>query len=233
MTWWSGLFATAAVLLLFGGPVVAVGLFRPQRARAVKHAELESEVVVQRHVTELAIYHPEIRKQPRVDRHPFYLAPPLAVLAYAVCLFAGAPLTSNVAAMSMLMRHTMAACFVIGAALMLTGAALGVRFAGRWTIAPRVRHHATAPMLGDDVSLPYRLGSAGMFALAISMGIYSLTSFQSTTGSLGGWLTGLLAIAAALTILWLFTRTRDFERNEATLLAEVQARIERDTNDLG
>lgn len=208
-------------------PVAGVVLFRPQRARRVKYAESQSENVVRQHITELAVIHPEIVKWQRIDRHPYFIAPHIGVFGYACCLFLGATVTSNVAEMSVVTRYTMGVCFIIGSTLVLTASTLGVQV-GRWTIAPRVRHHATAPLLGDDISLPYRLACAGLFAVCVSMAIYSWNSFQSTTGSLGGWLTGLLAIFAVVTAPMLFRRIREFERNEAMLLAEVRTRIERD-----
>lgn len=225
MEWWAALLAALAVVLLVICPIAGVILFHPRRALAVKEAEANTDIVVQ-HITELAVIHPEIIKLPRVDRHPFFLAPHVGVFAYACCLFAGATVTSNVAAMPAATRYTMATCFLIGSALVLVGSLMGVQV-GRWTLGSRVRRHVTAPLLGDDISLPYWLDCAGLFAVGISMAIYSSTSFKSTTGSLGGWLTAALAIAAICVVPTLYARIREFERNEAVLLAEVQARIGR------
>ncbi|MCG5431258.1 hypothetical protein LV457_03005 [Mycobacterium sp. MYCO198283] len=229
MNAWAVVLVTLAVTLLVVLPLAGALTFHPQRARNVKAAERED--TVQRHITELAVYHPEITKKARLDRHPFYLLPHVGVWSYAICIFAGAPVTNNVASLGAVTRFTMAVCFIIGATLILTGALLGARI-GRWRVMRRVHSHATSPLLGDDVSLPYWIGIFGLLSVSVSMAIYSSTSFRTTTGSLGGWLTAALAVAAATTVPMLYQRIREFDRNDTALINEVRTRIERDADDV-
>lgn len=227
--WAIGL-ACIAILALFVIPIWGSRRFKPNRARHVKYAEHQYVEIVQRRVVELAVHHPEISKIARFDRHPFYLGPHLGVLGYSLCIFAGAVPTSNVTSMGTVTRYTMATCFLIGAVLILTGATMGSRL-GRWRFARHVHDHPTSPLLGDDVSLPYLVGCTGLLCVAVSMSIYAWTSFGSTTGSLGGWLTMTLAGSSIVMLGMLWNLSREFEHNEQILLAEVNARIECDDDD--
>jgi hypothetical protein len=225
MTFWPLTLIAVAVLAFLGFPIWGAIRFRPHRARNVMWVEAISDRVVQQHVVQVAPTHPEIVRTERLDRHPFYLLIHIGVFAYAICIFNGATPTNNVAALGASTRFTMAACFVIGAALILIGAAMGARL-GRWKFMPRVRGHLTCDVLGDDIVLPYRVGCAGMFAVFVSMFIYSSTSFQTTTGSLGGWMTAMCAAGCIVLIPMLEMRTRKFERNDATLIADAMAQLE-------
>lgn len=227
MTLWAVALGAIAVLFLFVIPVVGAILFRPQRARNVKRVELQSEIIVQQHITELAVFHPEIVKLPRLDRHPFYIAPHVGVWSYAWCIFVGAPVTNNVASLGAVTRYTMAGCFLVGSSLALIGVVMGARV-GRWRFVRRVQNHATSPLLGDDITLPYWLGICGLVSIAVSMAIYSSTSFKTTAGSLGGWLTAVLAAACLALIPMLHKRIREFDRHDTALIAEVMTRNERE-----
>lgn len=224
---WFLALAGVSFVILVVVPIVGARSFNANRARGVKYAEQDSEATLLQHISELAHSHPEIVKVPRVDRHPFFVFPHIGVWCYAWCIFLGASVTNNIAELAAVTRYTMAGCFLIGSSLVLTGALLGTRL-GHWHLARRVRNHPTAALLGDDITLPYWLSIFGLFAVSVSMGIYSSTSFKTTTGSLGGWLTATLAFAAMATLPLLYRRITEFERNEATLLTEVQAKIERD-----
>jgi hypothetical protein len=62
MNVWVAVMATVAVTCLVVIPILGVLAFRPQRARNVKHAERQTERVVQQHIVELGVRHPEIVK---------------------------------------------------------------------------------------------------------------------------------------------------------------------------
>lgn len=228
MNIWVAVMSTVAVMLLFGIPAMMLILFRPQRARYVKHAERQTAIVVQQRITELAVYHPEIVKRPRLDRHPFYIGAHVGVVGYAVCVLAGADITSNVASLTLVTRYTIGVCFIVGATFALTGTMLG-SFLWRWRVAGRVHDHPTAPLLGDDITLPYWLGVAGLACVTVSAGIYASTSFQTTAGSLGGWLAGCALAGPSMWTAWLlYQGIRHFERDESILMSEVMSRIERE-----
>lgn len=215
--------ASAAITIFVAILIAGRIIYRPHRALNTIRAEREIAVV--EHVIEARLAHPEIVKITRVDRHPFYVLVHIGVFCYAVCVFGGAALTSNVSALGAQTRFTMAICFAVGSFLVLTGATLGMRV-GKWRVVHGVHEHLTSSVLGDDIVLPYRLAMAGMGAMAVSLSIYSSTSFKSTTGSLGGWLTGVLAIACAITIPWFYRRVRQFERWDATLISDALTRLE-------
>lgn len=229
MTAWSLMLLAVAVTFLIVIPAWGALKFSTHRARNVKYAEAVADVVVQKQVALVSVGHPEYSKDHRIDRHWFYVLAHIGVFGYAVCMMAGAPPTSNVAALGANTRYTMATCFLVGAAMVLVGASLGLRV-GRRRIMASVHDHLTSEVLGDDISLPYKVAIAGLFAVTVSSTIYATTSFHSTTGSLGGWLTGSLAVACVLTGLLLHSRIRRFERNDATLIAAAVARLERDGN---
>ncbi|MGA5467191.1 hypothetical protein [Mycobacterium sp. NPDC050041] len=223
-TWAIGLAAVAAIFLV-AIPIWGVVKFNPHHARSVKLAEVADNKVVQKHVALVSVGHPEFARTHRIDRHFWYLLPAAGVWCYAWCVLGGAPLTSNVASLSVSTRYTMAGCFLVGASMMLIGALLGAEI-GRWRVMRSVHDHMTCEVLGDDIVFPYWVGIAGMGTTMVSLSIYSWTSFRSTTGSLGGWLTAALALACFITIPWFFTRLRKFERDDADLIARAKARLE-------
>lgn len=229
VTIWAYIMLGAAITIALGILGLGVFMHNDRRARSVKVAE-NDDTTVQHVVEQLRIYHPEINKRDRLDRHWFYVALPGSVLCYAVCLFGGAKITNNVATLSQGTRLTMGVCFTIGALFVLFGAVLGTRI-GPLRIGRRVRGHPTAPLLGDDITLPYRLGMLGLCAITISLAIYSWTSFQTTVGSLGGWMTGFYAFVSFCMIPNLYIRIKDFERDEHILLTELAARRECDHHD--
>jgi hypothetical protein len=169
--------------------------------------------------------HPEIVKISRLDRHPWFVGPHVCILGYSICVFSGARLTSNVTVLGDSARYTMATCFLVGSVIVLSGALLGAHV-GRWVIAREVSEHLTAQWLGDDIVLPYRVEIAGMSAMAVSSGIYSWTSFQSTAGSLGGWLTGGIAVLCGLSVISFYRAVTVFQRWDHTLISEAEARLE-------
>lgn len=226
MTVWAVALAGVAALFLVVIPAWGAAKFKPHRARNVKYAEADTAVIIEKHVADVRHSHPEIVSTGRVDRNWFYLLPHVGVFGYAVCVFFGAPLTSNVTALGLQTRYTMATCFLVGSTLVLASSTLGARI-GRYRIMRRVHDHITGDVLGDDITLPYWLSSAGLFAVGVAMGIYASTSFKSTTGSLGGWLTATLALACAGTIAQLVVRIQAFTRHNDLLITEAIAQIER------
>jgi hypothetical protein len=223
MTIWANVMAGVAIGIFLAILALGAYTFKPHRARNVKYAE--QEMAISEHVIEVRNLHPEIVKVSRLDRHPWFIGAHLCVLGYSLCVFGGAKLTSNVLALGDVARYTMATCFFVGSVLVLTGVALGSRL-GPWRIARRVRYHATASVLGDDIVLPYRIEMGGMSAMAVSSGIYAWTSFQSTAGSLGGWLTLGIAVLCVLSVISFYRAAEVFQRGDTTLIREAEARLE-------
>lgn len=229
MTWWSAAFLAAITVATVVIVTWGMRAFNADRARSVKHAE-QIDRGLQDQVVLVARTHPEVVRVARLDRHPFYLGSFACILGYAICVFSGATLTSNVTSLGGSTRTTMAWTFLLGSLLVLAAGALGTTLFGK-TIKPSVRIHPTCDALGDDISLPYRLASAGMSVVAVGAAIYSWTSFTSDTGtsaSLGGWLTGGVATMSVLTIILMFFRTRFFEKWDAVLTREARQRMEAD-----
>lgn len=181
---------------------IAIGVFgyRPEKMQAIRQAEAEElQSVTVEEVRAIVIGRPEKFHHDRMDRHYSYLGIHVAAWCYAWCVFAGASLTSNVVGMNGLTRLMMAACFMVGSTLALSGAAMGLHV-GRFSLLRGIHDNIASARLSDDVRMPYTFGAIGMFCMIISCGIYAWTSFASTTGSLGGWLTlcGGAAASAAL-----------------------------------
>lgn len=212
----------AAVLLV---ACVAVGLlgFSPERAQAIRDGEATDPVVIEE-VRRIHVGAPDRFRRGRIDRHPFYIAPHIAAFGYSICILAGAPVTNNVAVLSALQRFTMAACFLVGAALVLTGSVMGAKV-WRWRIVAGVHDHIAAARLGDDIRLPYTFAAIGMFSMGVSTGIYSSTSFASTTGSLGGWLTACIAAACLLMAVMFFRRIRQYGLTFRVVVDEAVASV--------
>jgi hypothetical protein len=206
---------------------VAIGVFRfsPKKAQAIRTAEAETPIVMEE-IRRIHIRSPDRFRHDRLDRHPFYVGLHVAAWCYAWCILIGAPVTSNIAALNAGAKMTMALCFVIGSTLVLAGSAMGASI-GNLTLLKGIRENMTSSMLADDIRLPYTFGCAGLLAMSVSLGIYATTSFTSTLGSLGGWLTALGAVAATVTLAMLLTRIRRYDRARTALISEAIALIER------
>lgn len=215
--------------LALGGVIlvssIAIGLFgfNPEAAQAIRDAEAAAPVVVEE-VRRIHVALPDRFRRGRMDRHPFYLSLHIAALCYSLCIFAGAQITSNLAVLSAQTRFTMAAAFLVGSTLVLSGAAMGVRVR-RWAILPRVHDNIASARLGDDIRLPYTFAAIGMFAMAVSMGIYSSTSFGSTAGSLGGWITGVSAAACLVMLCVFYRRIRQYSRTLTVVIDRAVANV--------
>lgn len=199
---WALIMVSVAISLIVGVPLLGLYLYSPRRARQVKIVETSDAKVSARISYLRAHYRSLHHRLYRLDRGYHYIGLHVGVFCYAICLLAGAPVTSNVASLSESSRLTLSACFVLGAILVLIGAAMGMRFGDR-VFRYTVRYNDVEPLLGEDIRLPYTFGAAGMFSMCISLGIYAWTSFQSTLGSLGGWLTlAFAAVSAAMLVLF-------------------------------
>lgn len=216
---------------LLVGPVIlvasiAIGLlgFNPVTATAIRSAEAEAPMILEE-VRRIHIRSPDRFRHDRLDRHPFYIGSAVAMWGYSWCIFFGSPVTSNVASLPGVTRMTIATCFIIGSTLVLSGSAMGIRV-GRWTLLKGIHDNMTSSMLADDIRLPYTFNIAGLIAIGVSSGIYSWTSFGSTLGSLGGWLTGVgIATPSAILITMLFVRIRRYDRARTTLINEAVNQI--------
>jgi protein-S-isoprenylcysteine O-methyltransferase Ste14 len=221
-----GLALMLAPMILIASIAIGVFGFKPERVQALRRAEADSGSTVVEEVRHIVIGRSERFRRGRIDRHPMYLGLHLAAWGYSWCVFGGAPLTSNVVAMSESSRVSMAACFLVGSTLALTGAAMGMSVFGH-VFLRGVRDNMTSSRLGDDIQLPYTFGMAAMVAMAVSFGVYSVTSFHSTVGSLGGWLTGSGAMSCVVMLGVYYFRMRQFGRVRPQLIAQAVERIER------
>lgn len=216
------------LLVLIGSTIDGLLTYSHERAQAIRDAEADAEATqVRERIVMMRAAYPEIVKGDRLDWHPYFLLPHIAVVGYAISMFAGAKLTNNVAALGEATRYTMATCFIVGASMVLGSSLMGVRW-GKLSVGCKVRDHLTSAALGDDIVLPYRISMAGQFAVSVSMFIYSSTSFRTTSGSLGGWLTGALALACVLLAPIMFRRVRYFQKWEAILIDVALEELERE-----
>lgn len=211
----------AAILLLCLG--IGVFGYKPERAQRIRDGEAAEPVVVEE-IRRIHISAPDRFRRSRIDRHWWYVLPNFGILGYSLCLLAGAPVTSNIASLDQGTRFTMAVCFLIGSVCVLTGSVMGSHL-WRWDIVPGVSEHIAAPRLGDDIRLPYMFGVLGMFAIGVSTAIYSTTSFSSTLGSLGGWLTSSIATACALMGWEYIKRIRQYSRTLKVVVSEAVANV--------
>lgn len=207
---------------------IAIGVlgFNPERAQAIRSAESSPQVVIEE-IRRIHVGRPEQFRHERLDRHPHYLALHAAALCYAISIFGGSPVTSNVASLAAAAKFTLAACFLVGAVLVVTGSLMGVRV-GPCRFFRGVRDNLVSARLRDDVRLPYTFGGAGMLSMSVSLGLYASTSFKSTYGSLGGWMTLWYAGACAVLLVMFYRRTKQYVRLREALIAEAVAHIERD-----
>lgn len=206
----SSLIIGAALAL---GPLVAlafiaVGIFgyTPEKMQTIRQGEAEDQdSPVVEEVRAIVIGRPERFRHDRLDRHYTYLGLHVGAWCYAWCVFAGAPVTSNVQAIGKTQLFLMAACFLVGSSMALTGALMGAHI-GRFAFLRGISDNVTSARLSDDIRMPYTFGAVGMACMISSCGIYASTSFDSTTGSLGGWLTLCAGAVASVCLLFEFIR---------------------------
>lgn len=212
-----------AAILLVGAPLLGAILFSSDRARRVKIAEGQTDVVVEQ-IQRLRIKHPEIGRRPRLDRHDSYVWLHVGLWLYGWGVILAPAPNSYLAALSWSTQQALGLCLLLGSTLALTGLMLGLRV-GRWRIARRVHTNVVSTVLGDDIRLPYMLGWAGLLSIAVSMWFYAITiiTFAYPLGS---------AISAAigcmcLTLAYRFAgQIRRYSRDREHLVAEAVAHLE-------
>ena len=218
-----GIALAVGVAILISSVAYGILGYNPERAQAIRDGEAEPPVVIEE-VRRIRVTIPDRFRRARVDRHPFYLAVHIAAFGYAISILGGSPVTSNLAGLSTSTRFTMACQFLVGATLVLMGAAMGGRIF-RWRFVAGVHDNIAAARLGDDVRLPYTFGIVGMFCMCISTSIYATTSFGSTMGSLGGWLTLLIACVCMVMVVVFYRRITQYSRTSAAIINEAVAAI--------
>lgn len=211
-----------AVILVLS---VGMGVFgyRPERAQRIRAGEASDAVIVEE-VRRIHIAPPERFRRVRVDRHWFYLAVQFAAIGYSVSIMTGVSLTSNVLSLGEGPRFAMAASFLVGGCLCIIGSGMGLKI-GRCHLVSGVSENLATSRLGDDIRLPYTFGVIGVFSLGVSTWIYSATSFGSTAGSLGGWLSGSIAAACGLMIRTYLKRIKQYSLTRRIVIDSAIERV--------
>lgn len=221
---------TLAMALMIGGPALGMAFFRSERALSVRIAESGAPSVDQL-LEQVVIYHPEIVKRHRLDRHQSYVWIHLGLWSYSWGVLLSATPNSNLAALSWGTQQALGLCLLVGSSLALVGLTLGAHIGGL-RIAPRVSRNLMSPMLGDDVRLPYSLACAGLSAIFVSMGFYAYTVIAASPSKLLGTLGGGLSAAIGLMCVGLsaefIARIRAYTRARELLLAEALHRMDRE-----
>lgn len=219
-----------AMVLLVAGPVFGLVFFSSDRARSVKVAE-ENETAVAAELSQVVIYHPEIIRRHRLDRHQSYVWIHCGLWLYGWGVLLSPAPSSNLAALSWSTQQALGLCVLVGSTLALIGLALGAR-RGRWRIAGKVSRNIMSPMLGDDIRLPYTLACTGLFSILVSMGFYDYTLISTAPdkllGTLGGGLSGAIGLMCIGLGVEFVLRIRSYTRAREKLLAEAFVRMDRE-----
>lgn len=219
-----------AMVLLVAGPVFGLVFFSTDRARSVKVAEGTEQAVAQE-LSQVVIYHPEIIRRHRLDRHQSYVWIHVGLWLYGWGVLLSPAPSSNLSGLSWGTQQALGLCVLVGSTLALVGLVLGARV-GRLRIAGKVSRNIMSPMLGDDIRLPYTLACTGLFSILVSMGFYDYTlistALDKLLGTLGGGLSasiGLMCIGLGIEFI---ARIRAYSRAREKLLAEAHSRMGRD-----
>lgn len=217
-----------AMLLLVGGPVLGLVFFSSDRARSVKVAE-DNEQAVATELSQVVIYHPEIIKRHRLDRHQSYVWIHVGLWLYGWGVLLSPAPSSNLSGLSWGTQQALGLCVLVGSTLALIGLVLGARV-GRLRIAGKVSRNIMSPMLGDDIRLPYTLACTGLFSILISMGFYDYTLISTAPdkllGTLGGGLSGAIGLMCISLGIEFIQRIRAYTRAYDKLLTEAHRRRE-------
>lgn len=216
-----------AMLLLVAGPVLGLVFFSSDRARSVKDAEDAGADELQ--IEQVVIYHPEIIRRHRLDRHQSYVWIHVGLWLYGCGVLLSPSPSSNLAGLSWGTQQALGLCVLVGSTLALVGLSLGGRV-GRLRIAPRVSRNIMSPMLGDDVRLPYTLAVTGLFSIFVSMGFYDWTIISTSPdkllGTLGGGISGAIGLMCIGLSVEFIARIRAYMRAYDNLLTEARRRRE-------
>jgi hypothetical protein len=225
-----GALIVLAMVLLVTGPVLGMVFFSSDRARSVKAAEDAPDEVAQQ-LQQVVIYHPEIIKRHRLDRHQSYVWIHVGLWLYGWGVLLSPAPSSNLAGLSWSTQQALGLCVLVGSTLALGGIALGARL-GRWHIAGRVSRNVMSPMLGDDIRLPYTLACTGLFSILVSMAFYDYTiistSLDKLLGTLGGGLSGAVGLMCVSLSVEFVQRIRVYTQAREKLLAEAVTRMGRE-----
>jgi hypothetical protein len=226
----SGALIVLAMLLLVGGPVLGLVFFSSDRARSVKVAE-ENEPAVAEQLNQVVVYHPEIIRRHRLDRHQSYVWVHVGLWMYGAGVLLSPAPNTNLAALSWSTQQALGLCLWVGSTLALIGVTLGARL-GRWRIAGRVSRNIMSPMLGDDIRLPYTLACTGLLSILVAMGFYVWTLVASSPskllGTLGGGLSAAIGLMCVTLAVELIARIRAYTHAREKLLAEAFTRMGRE-----
>lgn len=225
-----GALIVLAMLLLVAGPVLGLAFFSSDRARSVRFAESTEQAVAQE-LSQVVIYHPEIVKRYRLDRHHSYIWIHAGLWLYGWGVLLSPGPNTNLAALSWGTQQALGLCLLVGSTLALIGLTLGARVGRHRRIAPKVSRNIMSPMLGDDIRLPYTLACTGLFSILVSMGFYDYTVIASSPskllGTLGGGLSGAIGLMCITLSIEFILRIRSYTRARDKLLAEAYTRMGR------
>lgn len=225
-----GALIVLAMVLMVAGPALGLVFFSTDRARSVKFAEGSEQAVAQQ-LSQVVIYHPEIVRRHRLDRHQSYVWIHVGLWLYGCGVLLSPAPSSNLAALSWGTQQALGLCVLVGSTLALAGITLGAQV-GRRRIADRVSRNIMSPMLGDDIRPPYTLACTGLFSILISMGFYVQTLIASSPskllGTLGGGLSAAIGLMCITLSIEFIARIRSYTRARDKLLAEAFTRMGRE-----
>jgi hypothetical protein len=219
-----------AMVILVGGPLLGLIFHRSDRARSVKAAESTKPETGDEQ--QAFTYHPRLIKRYRLDRHVAYVCLNAGLLMYGAGVILSPEPNSNLAELSYQMQQSLGLCLMVGSSMALTGSTLGARIGRRHRIMASISNNPLAPMLGDDIRLPYTMASAGLLAIGVSMGFYVTTLIGSAPskvlGTLGGGVSvgvGMMCLILGPKLIWFI---RDYNRARTRLLVEAHHRMSAD-----
>jgi hypothetical protein len=180
-------------------------------------------------IEQVVIYHPEIIRRHRLDRHQSYVWIHVGLWLYGCGVLLSPSPSSNLAGLSWSTQQALGLCVLVGSTLALVGLSLGAPV-WRWRIAGAVSRNVMSPMLGDDIRLPYTLGCTGLFSIFVSMGFYDWTIVSTSPdkllGTLGGGISGAIALMCITLAVEFIARIRAYMRAYDNLLTEARRRRE-------
>lgn len=215
--------------VLIGSIITGLLTFSPDRAKAVRAAEAQQQTMVEQMVR-THHYLPDFRCDgERLDRHPSYVWINMGLWLYGCSILFRTGPNPNLTVLSNGTQYGLRLCMLLGATFALVGASLGVKVL-KWRIAPWIHNNFMAPLLGDDIRLPYGLACAGMVSTIGSMSIYvyALLLFDPPRllTPLGGSLALGIIIMCLILITRMVTEILDYIRARERLITEAIGRIQ-------
>lgn len=187
--------------VLFGSALYGVLSFSPEKAAAVRVAESPNSADdISQHLY-IGLRPARRIRSSRIDRSVFYLFQNVGMGLFGLEVIIN-PIPSTNVPLSTQGHYGLGVALLTGSFIALSSSLLGLRWRN-FSLIGSISRNPFTDELGDDVRLPYRLGTCGLMSIGAAMASYAQAIIEDSSSRLFGTLGGCLSITTALSCLTL------------------------------